>query len=478
MNHHAGLSWSLQRTRLVVLRFVGLGRPKVCFLTNGKARTVLGFFLFPSHIGAWCKCLWRSVSIACHALVLTLGVVFLVATGAATAATISDYTLTVGDVLEFDFLDDQELPLQLTVGTGGKIQVPLLGAVKVSGATLDEAITTIKKQLVDRELLIDPKIALSVSIYRPVFVIGDVKNPGTFPYHAQLTVEQSVGLAGGLLSVVSSAESQIIARSKLQGELNSTDSEIAREAVWAARLVAQLDGRNRITIDDLPDETKPYLKKPSIDEFIAVENRILDADLADAASQKSILSSNISATTNQLEVFDKLAQNQQVAIKFTQDELNRVNKLLKAGLKTANDLADIQRQLTVDEGRLLQILADRGGAVLRTATLEQQLATLEDGRKKDALIALQERNAALTKLLANRSATEEQLYLITNWASAEAETDRQSVIHYKIRARNGEQAGDQVISANSELLPGDVLIVSIERPDPTKSTAATSPKVQ
>ena len=158
------------------------------------------------------------------------------AANTATAATISDYILTIGDVLEFDFLDDPELPLQLTVGFRGKIQVPLLGAVKVSGATLDKAIATIKKELVDRQLLINPKIALSVSLYRPVFVIGDVRSPGSFPYHAQLTVEQAVGLAGGLLTVESSTENRIVARSRLQGELNGTDSEIAREAVWAARL--------------------------------------------------------------------------------------------------------------------------------------------------------------------------------------------------------------------------------------------------
>jgi exopolysaccharide production protein ExoF len=445
---------------------------RICvLLTNGEVSFVLGFFFFPSRLGAWSKCLLHTLAVPCRAFILLLGLALWVAVGTATAATISDYTLTIGDVLEFDFLDDAELPVQLTVGFGGRIQVPLLGAVKVSGTTIDEAITTIKKQLIDRELFVDPKIALSVSVYRPVFVIGDVRNPGSFPYHAQLTVEQSVGLAGGLLSVESGTESRIIARSKLQGELNGTDSEIAREAVWATRLVAQLDGRDHITFEDLPSETKPYLKKPSIDAFIAIENKILDADLSDAASQKSILSSNISATANQLELFDKLAQNQQAAIKFTQDERDRVNKLLKAGLKTANDLADIQRQLTQDEGRLLQILADRGDAVLRTATLKQQLATLEDGRKRDALIALQERNAMITRLLANRSATEEQLYLAINWASVEAESSRQSVIHYKIRARGGEQTGDQVISANNELLPGDVLIVSIEQPDLAKAAA-------
>lgn len=447
-------------------------RSKVLFFLSVKAEIVLEFLIVRGDFGAWCRFLSQMLALPYRAIVVLVGLTFWVALGSASATTNSDYTLAIGDVLEFDNLDDPDLPVPLTVGLGGRIQVPLLGAVKVSGATIDEAVETIRKQLIDRELLVDPKIALSVSVYRPVFVIGDVKNPGSFPYHAQLTVEQSVGLAGGLLSIESSTESRIMARSKLQGELNGTDSEIARQAVWAARLVAQLDGRKQISLEDLPSETKPFLKKPSIDSFIAIENRILEADLSDTASQKAILSSNISATTNQLELFDKLSANQQSAIEFTQDELDRVKKLLKSGLKTANDLANMQRQFMLDEGRLLQILADKGGAVLRNATLKQQLATLEDGRRKDALIALQERNAMLTKLLANRSATEEQLYLLLNWSSVEAESSRQSVVQYRIRARGGEQASDQVTSANSELLPGDVLIVSIEKPDPTKSTAA------
>jgi polysaccharide biosynthesis/export protein ExoF len=429
------------------------------------------FYIFANYMRTFLRCLVptrKNILLVCCTLLMATAF-------NANAATLPDYKLSVGDVLEFDYLDDLELPRQLAIGFGGKVQVPILGAVQVSGLTLDEAIETIRKQLVDRKLLNDPAFTLSVFTYRPVYVIGDVRNPGMFPFHANLTVEQSVGLAGGLLSVQSSAESRIVARSQLQGELYGTDSEITRQAVWAARLTAELDGRERIALSDLPAKSKPYLETSSVDEFMVVENKILAADIAALVSQRSTLSTNILATKNQLELFDKIAKNQEIAVKFTQDERNRVDKLLKSGLKTANDMTDVQRQLTIDDGRLLQILADKGNAVLRNATLEQQLAALEDGWKKDALIALQERNAALQLLLAKRRATEEQLYLVTNWAAVEAENSKQSVIHYKVRSRTEGQKDDLIVSANDQLFPGDVLIVSVEQPEPTSSKTTSLP---
>jgi polysaccharide biosynthesis/export protein ExoF len=428
-------------------------------------------FLFENCIWTLCK----RLSIVSRKSLAIFCLFMIGATSYAMSANLPDYKLSVGDVLEFDYLDDLELPRQLTIGFNGKIQVPILGTVAVAGLTIDEATELVRTQLIERKLLNSPAFTMSVFTYRPIYVIGDVKSPGTFPFHAELTVEQSVGLAGGLLAVVSTTESRISARAQLQGDLYGTDSDITRQAVWAARLEAELDGRKTISLADIPAKAKPYLESSSTDEFIEVENRILEADITALESQKSILTANISATENQLQLFDKLAKNQETAVKFTQDERARVDKLVKSGLKTANDLSDIQRQLTVDEGRLLQILADKGNAVLRGATLKQQLAAIEDGGRKDMLTGLQERNAALMLLLAKRRATEEQLYLVTNWASVEAENTQQSVIHYKIRARSNEGSGDQIVSANSKLLPGDVLIVSIERPAPSLAKTTASP---
>jgi polysaccharide biosynthesis/export protein ExoF len=397
------------------------------------------------------------------------------ATNAAHAVSLTDYKLMVGDVVEFDYLDDLELPRQLPIGAGGKIQVPILGSVVVSGMTVDEAIDTIRKQLIDRKLLNNPMFTLSVFTYRPIYVIGDVKVPGLVPFHANMTVEQAISLAGGPPTTGETAANRIEARAQLEGDLYGTDSDITRQAVWIARLTAELAGRDKIDPTDLPSKAQPYLEKAALEELISVENRILEADKTAISSQKSILAANIAATKNQLQLFDKLAENQKITIASTADMLSRSDKLLKSGLKTAGDLADIQRQYTSDQGRLLQILADKGNAVLRNSTLEQQLATLEDGWKKDTLVALQDRSAALLLLIARRRATEEQLYLVTNWAAIEQKNDQQAVMNYKIRSRPGEAAGDISAKANTELLPGDVLVVSIERPQLENPKATTTP---
>lgn len=413
-----------------------------------------------------------SWSIWCASVLFVL-CINLVAT--AHADPFTDYKLTVGDVVEFDYLDDSESPRQLPIGAGGKIQVPILGSIVVSGMNIDEATEAIRHQLLDRKLLNNPLFTLSVSTYRPIYVIGDVKTPGVVPFHVNITVEQAIGLAGGWPTSGAADASRIEARSRLQGDLYGTDSDITRQAVWIGRLTAELADRAKVELADLPAKATPYLDKAVIDGLIGVENRILEADKTAISAQKSILTASIAATKNQLELFDQLAENQKSTIDTTEGILERSDKLLKAGLKTAGEMADIQRQLTSDQGRLLQILADKGNAVLRSATLEQQLATLQDGWKKDTLIALQDRSAALLLLIAKRRATEEQLDLVTNWAAIEQTNAQLAVMNYKIRSRSDDANADIKAEANTELLPGDVLIVSIQRPELQKSKTTALP---
>ena len=44
-----------------------------------------------------------------------------------------------GHVLQFDVLDDEDLPVQLTVGGDGTVQAPLIGSVSLAGLSLPDA---------------------------------------------------------------------------------------------------------------------------------------------------------------------------------------------------------------------------------------------------------------------------------------------------------------------------------------------------
>ncbi len=107
------------------------------------------------------------------------------------------YTLGPGDQLRVITYGEDQLTGDFTVNDGGNIQVPLLGAVKVAGLTVPEVQTEMTGLLSRGQILKNPSIAVEVSQYRPIFILGEVSKPGSYPYQPEMTVLTAVALAGG-----------------------------------------------------------------------------------------------------------------------------------------------------------------------------------------------------------------------------------------------------------------------------------------
>jgi len=45
--------------------------------------------------------------------------------------------------------------------------------------------------------LLEPHVSVEVETYRPFFILGEVNNPGQYPYVANMTAEAAVAIAGG-----------------------------------------------------------------------------------------------------------------------------------------------------------------------------------------------------------------------------------------------------------------------------------------
>ena len=142
----------------------------------------------------------------------------------------SDYLLAPGDTIKLDILDDDEIPVDLPVGPDGAIQAPFVGGVRVAGLTLADAVKELERSYVEKRIFVVPKVSISVAAYRPVFVIGDVRLPGSYPFQPQLTVEKALGLAGGQLQATST-ENPVLASARLRQELDLAEADIIREAL-------------------------------------------------------------------------------------------------------------------------------------------------------------------------------------------------------------------------------------------------------
>lgn len=78
----------------------------------------------------------------------------------------------------------------------GYIEFPVLGKIKLSGMTRNEAIHYMKGLLSDE--IIDPGVSITINNYR-ITVLGEVSNPGTFSLeHEKVSILEALGMAGDL----------------------------------------------------------------------------------------------------------------------------------------------------------------------------------------------------------------------------------------------------------------------------------------
>jgi polysaccharide export outer membrane protein len=109
----------------------------------------------------------------------------------------ADYRLGPGDSVRLITVGDEALTGAFRVGDNGTIALPMLGAVPAAGLRPAELGQAIARALVKGGLEHDPSVAVEVTSYRPIFVLGEVNKPGQFAYEPGMTVIAAVALAGG-----------------------------------------------------------------------------------------------------------------------------------------------------------------------------------------------------------------------------------------------------------------------------------------
>jgi polysaccharide biosynthesis/export protein len=116
--------------------------------------------------------------------------------GYAPMAPPSDYTLDSGDRLRIVVFGQEGLTNAYLVDAAGAIDMPLIGSVLARGATTEELSRRISAKLRDG-FIREPHVAVEVEAYRPFFILGEVTQPGQYPYVANMTAETAVAIAGG-----------------------------------------------------------------------------------------------------------------------------------------------------------------------------------------------------------------------------------------------------------------------------------------
>jgi len=106
------------------------------------------------------------------------------------------YQLGSGDALRILVYGQDELSGQFTVDPSGRISMPLIQDIQAAGLTARELEASITASL-SPQYLKDPKVSVEVLEFRSVYILGEVRTPGKYPYVPNMTVLQAVAVAGG-----------------------------------------------------------------------------------------------------------------------------------------------------------------------------------------------------------------------------------------------------------------------------------------
>lgn len=106
------------------------------------------------------------------------------------------YRLGTGDRVRIIVFGQEDLSGEFEVGSAGGVSLPLVGEVQAQGLTLKEFEAAVTEAL-KPDFLKDPSVAVDVLNYRPFYIIGEINNPGSYPYVNGMRVVNAVAMAGG-----------------------------------------------------------------------------------------------------------------------------------------------------------------------------------------------------------------------------------------------------------------------------------------
>jgi polysaccharide export outer membrane protein len=106
------------------------------------------------------------------------------------------YVLGPNDRVRLKVYGEGDITGEYEVDSNGYVSIPLAGHVKAAGLTTRQLEKAIVSAL-SKGIVRDPRVNVEVALYRPYYILGEVKKSGEYPYRLGLTVMDAVASAGG-----------------------------------------------------------------------------------------------------------------------------------------------------------------------------------------------------------------------------------------------------------------------------------------
>jgi polysaccharide export outer membrane protein len=112
------------------------------------------------------------------------------------AAAAGSYVLGPNDRIRLKVYNEADITGEYEVDSNGQVSIPLAGHIMAAGLTTKQLERSITSALA-KGIVRDPRVNVEVALYRPYYILGEVKKGGEYPYRLGLSVMDAVASAGG-----------------------------------------------------------------------------------------------------------------------------------------------------------------------------------------------------------------------------------------------------------------------------------------
>lgn len=374
--------------------------------------------------------------------------------------TAQPYRLSPGDRVSVVVAGQAELTGEFPIDAAGNIAMPLVGIVHLGDLTVDEGREQIARRLQEGYVR-NPNVTVKPFELRPIYVFGDVKTAGAYPYRHDAMVLNAVALAGGfgVQDALPNAGADYIAASEAVRVLGETRGLLL---IRQARIEAQLAGK--ADFDEKAVSGSENLRR----ELIQAEKHMLQQQKAALEEDQRLLGAQIPRINAEKDFVREQQAGETRQLGLLAKQLEEYVKVDGKGFGRSAVTLALQREQARLEGNYSKLQSDLARLELMKGEVDIKLNDLRQGYERRLTAELQDVRTKLREGEANLPAALDLRDVRERQASAAGAANANTGRAHKffVSRRRGQELTRSEAHEGWPLEPGDILeVVRLPRRD-------------
>jgi exopolysaccharide production protein ExoF len=349
-----------------------------------------------------------------------------------------------------------ELSGEYRINPDGAISVPVIGRFNVinqTAAQLEKILATRTGEIAGREVY----VTVETAAYKPVFVTGLVKNPGSVQWFPSMTVLQALSVSGGIYRADGTARGDATTGSSELARFKKALDQEKRSIAELARIRAE---QRDASVIEVPAQLIKLVGPKEAGQLIKTQTVLLESRRTSFADQLASLERGRVLAGQELTGLKEQSLRIKDLLRLRTDARQKVQELLSKGLVPAFRALDEEIKVSELEDKITNTAVALARVQATVANLEREAMRTVAEKKAQLEAEAVKLESEIAQLDIEAEASRDAYPELTGNTTPDNPEKR---ISFKL-VRNSDDERDVIPAEEATFVrPGDVLVVAREQ---------------